>query len=389
MTNHTTPGLVVATLLCLTTSVHAEETSITLPTNDSTSSFSVYNSAMTNQFKVEGVGRVGIGQVNPRAQLEIGGTDGLLVTGTLNTGTARALGGGMRMHWYPRKGAFRVGMAESTWWDDDGSSLPKLALYSIGMGYMPRASGVASTAIGAYNKATGDYALALGSYSQASASHAIAIGTQAIASGIYSIALGAGADTNYKDGAVVIGDDTYFSTTYASHDNQISMRFAGHDGSSYGKAYRFFTSFTTDEGANTRGVYMNGNSSGWVNYSSRDLKEHFRHLDGEEILGKIRKLAITEWNYKGTPEIKYIGPIAEEFWEAFHLNGEDNKGLNSISMDGVNMAGVQALEQRTSEMKADMAAQNAALRAEVETLKAELATLKAQMAALDPRLAAK
>lgn len=46
-----------------------------------------------------------------------------------------------------------------------------------------------------------------------------------------------------------------------------------------------------------------------------------------------------EWNYKATPENKYIGPVAEEFKEAFHLNGDDEAGINSISIDGVNMAG--------------------------------------------------
>ncbi|HUK12713.1 MAG TPA: hypothetical protein VLW17_05365, partial [Thermoanaerobaculaceae bacterium] len=57
-------------------------------------------------------GKVGIGgPSNPRGQLEVGGTDGLVVTGTANTGTALALGPGLRLQWYPRKGAFRVGMA--------------------------------------------------------------------------------------------------------------------------------------------------------------------------------------------------------------------------------------------------------------------------------------
>jgi len=280
-------------------------------------------------------------------------------------------------------------MAESSYWDDDGTTTSKMALYSIGMGYQPRASGVASTAIGPYNWATGDYALALGSYSRATASHAIAIGTQVYASGVYSIALGAGADTNGRDGAFVFGDDTYFATTYASHDNQISMRFVGHDGGSYGKAYRFFTSYITDEKAGTMGVYMMGNQSGWINYSSRDLKENFRRLDGEQVLDKIRDMSVTEWNYKGNPETKYIGPVAEEFWEAFHLNGNDNKGINSISVDGVNLAGVQALEKRTSGMKAEAEKRNAALQAEVDLLKAELSALKAQLAALSPRLAAK
>jgi uncharacterized small protein (DUF1192 family) len=271
------------------------------------------------------------------------------------------------MHWYPRKGAFRVGNAESSYWDDDGSASPKLALYSVGMGYQPRATAVASTAIGAYNQATGDYSLSLGSYSQATASHAVAIGTQAYATGIYSMAFGSGANTNGMDGAMVFGDDAYFQTAHAKGGNSITMRFTGNDGSQGPYAYKFMTGYPEDTSPN---VYMISNDSAWRSSCSRDLKENFTPVDGEWILGKIRDLPLTQWNYKtADPSVKYIGPVAEDFWDAFKLGGTDNKGISSIAIEGVNMAGVQALEKRTSEMKS-----------EIELLKAEIASLKAQLA---------
>ncbi len=371
----------------------SEETSLTLPTADSTSSFRVYNSASANLFTVRGDLKVGIRQPNPRAELEVGGTDGILCTGTMNSGTVRALGAGVRFHWYPRKGAFRVGMAESSYWDDNGTSTPNLALYSIAMGYQPRATGVASTAIGAYNRATGDYSLALGSYNQATASHAVAIGTQAFATGIYSFALGCGADTNGKDGSFVIGDDTYFQTAYASNDNQLTMRFSGGtvaDDSSAPdyvagerKAYRFWTSYPDC----AAGVYMNHGDSSWRSYCSRDLKENFAPVDGEELLGKIRDLPVTQWNYKAVdPSVKFIGPVAEDFWDAFRLGGTDNKGISNFAIAGVNMAGVKALEKRTGDMKEEMAE----MKGEIDRLRAEIASLRAQLAAAcGPRLAAR
>jgi hypothetical protein len=328
----------------------------------------------------QSTGLVGIGRnvTSPRAQLEIGGTEGLLVTGTVNSGTVRALGAGLRLHWYPRKGAFRVGNAESTYWDDNGTAAPNMALYSIAMGYQPRASGVATTAIGAYNKATGDYALSLGSYSQASASHAVAIGTQAYASGIYSIALGSGANTNGKDGSMVVGDDAYFQTAYSSADNQLTMRFIG--------GYRLWSSYPDS----TAGVYMRHGQSGWSNYSDRNMKENFREVDGEEVLEKIQNIPVTEWNYKKTdPNERYIGPIAQDFYAAFHLNGTDSLGINTISIDGVNMAGIKALEKRTRELKSSLSSldevkrllttiqeQSATLREENKQLKQQLASLK-------------
>jgi hypothetical protein len=289
----------------------------------------------------QSTGLVGIGTnaTDPHAQLEIGGTEGLLVRGTANSGTVRALGAGVRMHWYPRKGAFRVGNAETDWWDDDGTANPKLALYSIGMGYHPRASGVASTAIGAYNQATGDYSLALGSYSQATSSHSIAIGTQAYASGIYSIAMGSGANTNGKDGSMVFGDDAYFQTAYSTADNQLTMRFIG--------GYRLWSSYPDS----VSGVYMRHGQSGWSNYCDRNRKENFKQLDYEEMLVKIKAMPVTEWNYIGIDSLKYIGPMAQDFYKAFKLNGVDSLGINSICIDGVNMAAIKGLIERTDELK--------------------------------------
>lgn len=325
-------------------------------------------------------GKVGIGAgvSSPSAQLQVGGTDGLLVTGTANSGTALDLGPGVRLQWYPKKGAFRAGSAETTYWND-----ANIGQYSVAMGYQPRATAAGSTAIGAFNKATGDYSLALGSYSQASGSHSVAIGTQAYASGIYSIAMGAGADTNGMDGAMVIGDDAYFQTAYASCDNQLTMRFTGkmtggcstansdncpNTTAGWDAAYRLWTGYP---GCGT-GVYMMHNSNGWTNYSSRDLKENFRALDGEDLLGKIGRLSITKWNYKTNPKDKYIGPVAEEFWDAFHLNGEERGGINTISIDGVNLAGVQALVRRTGAMRTELEE----LRALVTGLQAEIRALR-------------
>jgi trimeric autotransporter adhesin len=344
--------------------------------------FSVVNGANTYVTIKQSTGLMGIGTnaTDPRAQLEIGGTDGLLVRGTINSGTARALGAGLRMHWYPRKGAFRVGNAETSYWDDDGSANPRLALYSIAMGYQPRATAVASTAIGAYNQATGDYSLSHGSYSQATQSHAVAIGTQAYATGIYSIALGSGANTNGRDGSMVVGDDTYFQTAYSSADNQLTMRFSG--------GYRLWSSYPDS----VAGVYMRHGQSGWSNYCDRNIKENFRELDGEEVLEKIRNMPVTEWNYKkGDSSLKYVGPMAQDFYAAFHLGGTDSLGINSISIDGVNMAGVKALEKRTSEMKGELAAvkaMKAGLASVIEENKkfreqiADLNSLSAQVAAL-------
>jgi hypothetical protein len=331
--------------------------------------FQLYNGANTYLTVKQSTGLVGLGTnaTDPRAQLEIGGTEGLLVRGTVNSGTIRALGAGLRMHWYPRKGAFRVGNAETSYWDDDGTANPKMSLYSIAMGYQPRASAVASSAMGAYNQATGDYSLSLGSYSQATQSHAVAIGTQAYATGIYSIAMGSGANTNGRDGSMVVGDDAYFQTAYSSADNQLTMRFIG--------GYRLWSSYPDS----TAGVYMRHGQSGWSNYCNRNLKENFRTLDLEDLLRKVDKIPVTQWNYKTCDTVNYIGPMAQDFYAAFHLNGTDSLGINSIDIDGVNMAAIQGLIKRTDQLKSALS-ELQQQRLLIDAMKKELADLKSEVA---------
>jgi hypothetical protein len=48
----------------------------------------------------------------------INGTDGLVSTGTLNTGAVAPSGAGVKMFWNPRKAAFRAGNINGTQWDD-------------------------------------------------------------------------------------------------------------------------------------------------------------------------------------------------------------------------------------------------------------------------------
>ena len=85
-------------------------------------------------------------------------------------------------------------------------------------------------------------------------------------------------------------------------------------------------------------------------------------LDKQEILSKINALDITQWNYKmESPEVKHIGPFAEEFHAQFGLNGSDNSMISTTDPSGVALVGVQALTER-----------NAELSEQVEELKAEL-----------------
>jgi hypothetical protein len=73
-----------------------------------------------------------------------------------------------------------------------------------------------------------------------------------------------------------------------------------------------------------------------------------------------------EWNFKGEdPNIRHIGPIAQDFHAAFHLNGSDDTKISHIDPAGVAIVGVKGLLYRVK----DLEAQNAALEREVRELK--------------------
>jgi endosialidase-like protein/trimeric autotransporter adhesin len=331
----------------------------------------------------------------------IAGVDGFLATGTYNSGTIPATGAGTRMMWYPKKAAFRAGTVNSTQWDDAnigaystatglksiasglistalGGNTTASGMYATAMGYASTASGESSTAMGCDNTASnysstamgtqttasGRYSTAMGGYTTASGLASTAMGNSTTASGDYSTAMGSNVSTNSKSGSFIIGDYSPYTTLTSSAHNQMKMRFNG--------GYQLFTN---NGGGSAKGVYMNGGTSGWTNYSDRNKKENFEQLDGELLLSRLRKVPVTSWNYiAGDKSIRYMGPMAQDFWQAFKLGGTDSLGINSISIDGVNMAAIKALDARTEKLHEMVT--------ELQSLKKELAESKAANAAM-------
>ena len=73
------------------------------------------------------------------------------------------------------------------------------------------------------------------------------------------------------------------------------------------------------------------------------MKENFRKVDAKNILENLSRIPITRWNYKAQDsQIKHIGPMAQDFYNAFGL-GEDNKHISTIDTDGVALAAIQGL----------------------------------------------
>jgi hypothetical protein len=340
-----------------------------------------------------------------------------VVRGTQDVGSLPATGAGVRLMWFPSLYALRAGKVDSfgsTYWDLANVGYGSVALgenvrasgnnsfaanlattasgdESVALGNNGTASGdraftfngtasaVGAVAIGSGAQATNDDALAMGPSSIAgglasitigpsiaNGNFGVAIGLQNSASGQFSVAIGKNARTANRQGAVVIGDAcASFSSdsVYATANNQIAMRGCG--------GIRMFT----NQGL-TAGVELAAGGSGWSAVSDRNRKENFLSLEGEDVLARLRRVPVTTWNYISQDRsIRHMGPMAQDFYAAFGL-GENELMINSVDMDGVNLAAIHALTARTDALQAENATlrqENADLRARVERIEAILA----------------
>jgi hypothetical protein len=245
---------------------------------------------------------------------------------------------------------------------------------STAMGYGTRASGEASTALGMNSIASGQYSLATGygttagpysiaggQNSSALGDTSLAFGLEASAAGVGSVALGRTARTAIAGfGSFMFADRSSSAPFQSNAPNEFGARFAG----------GFYLYTRADLGT---GVALAPNGSSWAPLSDVNAKENFRDVDGEDLLARLARVPIREWNYRAQDTtIRHMGPTAQDFRAAFGL-GDFPLRINTIDADGVALAGVRALDARTRALQEE----NAALRAAVGALRHELESLKA------------
>ncbi len=335
---------------------------------------------------------------------------GVVATGTTDVGTIPATGAGNRMMWFPSRYAFRAGnvsLLSATYWDlsNIGYGSAAFGQNTLASGDRSFAAGLATTASGAESVALGNgstasgarsfafngtasrtAAVAIGSGAQAANDDALAMGPSSIANGLgsitigpsvasgafavaiglqnkasanFSVAIGKNARAN-RQGSLILSDGCAgFSSdsVYATANNQFVARGCG--------GIRFYTSQNLSSGV----VVAPGGSS-WSSVSDRNLKENFAAVDGEALLARLQSVPVTTWNYKAQDgSIRHMGPMAQDFYAAFGV-GEDSLRINTVDIDGVALAGVQALEARTRAQDARIA-----------ELEAELAALRGERSA--------
>jgi hypothetical protein len=126
--------------------------------------------------------------------------------------------------------------------------------------------------------------------------------------------------------------------------------------------------------SNGNGAYLSAGGT-WTNGSSRNYKENFRPLEGEELLAKLAVVPVTSWNYRNSEE-RHIGPVAEDFVAAFDVGctlddgSRDDKYLSTMDVAGVALVAIQALNEKTKEID-DLKTQLEELKALVNRLLSE------------------
>ncbi len=213
---------------------------------------------------------------------------------------------------------------------------------TIGGGYGNAAVNVYSTiGGGSDNRANGAYATVPG-------------GDNNRADGQSSFAAGHRAKTT-SWGSFVWGDSSS-ADIWASGANQFVARATG--------GFWFITDIDAN-GVPTCQAYLGHCSPSWSITSDRNQKENFKPVDHRGLLERLVHMPVTEWSMKGEkPGIRHIGPVAQDFHAAFGLGGDDDRRIVSSDEAGVALAGIQALDQKLDELRAE----NAQLRARLERL---------------------
>jgi len=211
---------------------------------------------------------------------------------------------------------------------------------AVGGGYQNTAgpSNYATVSGGANNTASGMQATVPGG------SGNIASGAFSFAAGLQAKTQTAGSSPTIHNGAFVWADMNNFDFNSAAV-NEFAVRATG--------GVRFVTAIN-GTGVPTAGVQLPAGSGSWSTLSDRNAKKNFERVNGFELLERLDKIPVTEWNYKAQDSaIRHLGPTAQDFRAAFGL-GEDNKHISTVDADGVAFVSIQALYRMNLTLKQEI-----------------------------------
>jgi trimeric autotransporter adhesin len=219
------------------------------------------------------------------------------------------------------------------------------------------------------NKVSGDYATVPGGAgNNAEGSCSIACGNGAIAQAANTFVWADGAASTFASGGEA---------------NTFNVRATGGV---------WLWSAANASGGGTAGVELKPGATSWSVLSDRNAKKNFKAVNTEAVLEKLAAIPIQQWNYKWEKDddVPNIGPMAQDFKHAF-FPGRDDKSINTLEFDGVELAAIQGLNQKLNEKDAEIEALKAKadkvdlLEKQNDSLAARLSELEATVKALAER----
>jgi len=310
-------------------------------------------------------------------------------------------GPGTRLMWLPPKAAFRAGGITGSEWD-----LGNIGYYSVAMGFNATASGSSSTAMGVgttasgiggataigwYSTASGITSTAMGEQTNAHGESSTAMGYKTHADGYASIAMGSQTTASGKN-AVAMGD-----STFADGENSIAIGSkvgsGGHSGSFIFGDNSRASGIVNDKpnqfkvvadggivltlsASGMSNATLNHGDSAWNITSDRNTKTALQSVDPREVLKKVVEMPLSTWRYKEQEmDYRHMGPMAQDFYAAFHL-GPSDKSISTVDADGVALAAIQGLNARLDDKDREMAQRDS----EIDALRDKLAAQETQIA---------
>ncbi|HLX28496.1 MAG TPA: tail fiber domain-containing protein [Casimicrobiaceae bacterium] len=247
---------------------------------------------------------------------------------------------------------------------------------TVGGGIQNTASGSnATVAGGRQNTASGNSSTVLGGFSNT------ASGVNAIAGGVL-----ASAD---QDGCVLF---VYWAEGLGANclGTPHQFRMLG----THGLSIDYNTRLATSDGNGSRwavigdtvpgatiatwtGAFLSDGGA-WTNASDRALKTGFLAADPGQVLAKVDAMPIMEWRYKSQPGELHLGPVAQDFYAAFGLGGDD-KHITTVDEGGVALAAIQGLSRLLRDKDARIGAQQreiSVLRDRIDKIEATLERMR-------------
>lgn len=124
----------------------------------------------------------------------------------------------------------------------------------------------------------------------------------------------------------------------------------------------------------------------WTNMSDRNHKRDFKPVDGRAILKRLAAVPIQTWSYKQEDAtIRHMGPMAQEFHQAFAL-GDDDKHISTVDSEGVALAAIQALYRMVREKDGQIQKLKKQLDALQRARGREVAALEQRMAQIEEQV---